>query len=274
MRTWRSGLSGRAELTEPALMTADREEMRELFVAYGRTHDRALRDRLAEAHLGLATHLAKRFDHRGEPLEDLIQVASLGLLKAIDRYEPDRGAEFSTFAVPTIAGELKRHFRDRAWTLRVPRRAQELHLEIAAVVGPLTHALQRSPTIDELAERVGVAAEDVVQALEVGNAYRSDSLDAPTLGGAGEGTSLVSTRMGEEDAMLEDLIERSEVSWLLDTLPERERTIIRLRFYGGLTQSEIAERVGISQMQVSRLLTRTLARLRDRGQAARTSQAE
>jgi RNA polymerase sigma-B factor len=250
-------------------MTGDREELKQLFITYRRNGERAVRDELAEAHLALATHLAKRFDRRGEPLEDLVQVASLGLLKAIDRYDPDRGVEFSTFAVPTIVGELKRHFRDRAWTLRVPRRVQELHLELGVAVSTLTHELHRSPTIDELADRVGASTEDVLQAMEVGNAYRSDSLDAPIPGGGNDQPNSLSARLGEEDPNLDEVVERSEISSLLDTLPERERTIIVLRFFAGLTQSEIAERIGISQMQVSRLLSRTLEQLRARSQTAR-----
>ena len=248
-------------------MGLEREELRALFLKYRQTRDRAIRDELAEAHLPLATHLAKRFDRRGEPLEDLIQVASLGLLKAIDRYEPDRGVEFSTFAVPTIVGELKRHFRDRAWSVRVPRRVQELHLELGAAVGELTHELHRSPTINEIAIRIGASIDDVLQAMDAGHAYRSDSLDAPASVAGSEASSL-SSRLGADDPALAELVERTEISSLLDTLPERERTIIVLRFFAGLTQSEIADRVGISQMQVSRLLTRTLDSLRASAQSA------
>jgi RNA polymerase sigma-B factor len=247
-------------------MGPEREDLRALFLKYRQTRDRAIRDELAEAHLPLATHLAKRFDRRGEPLEDLIQVASLGLLKAIDRYEPDRGVEFSTFAVPTIVGELKRHFRDRAWSVRVPRRVQELHLELGAAVGELTHELHRSPTISELATRIGASIDDVLQAMDAGHAYRSDSLDAPV--SVGSEASSLSSHLGEEDSALSELVERTEIASLLATLPERERTIIVLRFFAGLTQSEIAERVGISQMQVSRLLTRTLDALRTQAQSA------
>src|SRR5258708_4982486 len=248
-------------------MGLEREELRALFLKYRQTRDRAIRDQLAEAHLPLATHLAKRFDRRGEPLEDLIQVASLGLLKAIDRYEPERGVEFSTFAVPTIVGELKRHFRDRAWSVRVPRRVQELHLELGAAVGELTHELHRSPTITELANRIGASIDDVLQAMDAGHAYRSASLDAPA-SVAGSEASALSSRLGEDDPSLSELVERTEIASLLATLPERERTIVVLRFFAGLTQSEIADRVGISQMQVSRLLTRTLDSLRVQAQSA------
>src|SRR5579864_7185557 len=215
-------------------MALEREELRALFLKYRQTGDRAIRDELAEAHLPLATHLAKRFDRRGEPLEDLVQVASLGLLKAIDRYEPERGVEFSTFAVPTIVGELKRHFRDRAWSVRVPRRVQELHLELGTAVGELTHELHRSPTITELANRIGASIDDVLQAMDAGHAYRSDSLDAPS-SVAGSDSGSLATRLGEDDPALAELIERTEISSLVGALPERERTIIVLRFFAGLT---------------------------------------
>lgn len=244
------------------------EELRSLFVVYHQSGDRSARDRLAEAHLPLATHLAKRFERRGEALEDLIQVASLGLLKAIDRFDPGRGLEFSTFAVPTIVGELKRHFRDRAWSVRVPRRLQELHLELGTAIAELTHELRRSPTIPELAERVGAAVEDVIEATEAGRAYRSGSIDASGAGGSdSQSEGSLASRLGGEDPMLDELIEHSEVAALLDTLPERERTIVVLRFFSGLTQAEIGEQVGISQMHVSRLLSRTLEQLRQRSLA-------
>src|SRR5580698_8960709 len=153
---------------------------KDLFEEYRRTGDATTRDQLVELHLGLAEYLARRFDHRGEPLDDLVQVASLALIKAVERFDPDRGLEFSTFAVPTIVGELKRHFRDKSWAVRVPRRLQELHLRLTNAVPDLTHELGRSPTIDELAERLDVGADDVVEAMEAGRAYRSSSLDAPT----------------------------------------------------------------------------------------------
>jgi RNA polymerase sigma-B factor len=251
------------------------EELRALFTAYQETGDRNARDQLAEAHLPLATHLAKRFERRGEPLEDLIQVASLGLLKAIDRFEPDRGLEFSTFAVPTIVGELKRHFRDRAWSVRVPRRLQELHLELGAAIAELTHELLRSPTIPELAERVGAPVDEVLEAMEAGRAYRSGSLDAPGPAGSDpEHNNSLAARLGAEDPLLGELIEHTEIAALLDTLPERERTIVVLRFYAGLTQSQIGERIGISQMHVSRLLSRTLEQLRERTLSAEAAGPE
>jgi len=248
----------------------DRAEVRELLGTYHRTGDPAVRDRLVEMHLGLAEYLARRFDRRGEPVEDLVQVASLALINAVDRFDPDRGLEFTTFAVPTIVGELKRHFRDKGWALRVPRRLQELHLRLVTTVAELTHELGRSPSIPEIAERAQASPDEVIEAIEAGRAYRSASLDAPAPGD--DVTVPAAWRIGETDDRLAGVEERNELAGLLAELPERERAILVLRFYDGLTQSEIAERIGISQMHVSRLLTRTLERLRRR--AAEVEQGE
>jgi len=240
----------------------DRAEVRELLREYHRSGDAALRERLVEMHLGLAEYLARRFDRRGEPIEDLVQVASLALINAVDRFDPERGLEFSTFAVPTIVGELKRHFRDKGWALRVPRRLQELHLRLVTTVAELTHELGRSPSIPEIAERAQASPDEVIEAMEAGRAYRSASLDAPAPGE--DGAVPAAWRLGETDERLAGVEERSDLVGLLSELPERERAILVLRFYEGLTQSEIAERVGVSQMHVSRLLTRTLEQLRQR----------
>jgi len=236
-----------------------RQELRDMFIAFAREHDASLREQLVAAHLGLAEYLARRFANRGEPLDDLVQVASLGLIKAVDRFDPDRGVEFSTYATHTIVGELKRHFRDRGWAVRAPRRMQELYLRLGKVVATLGQELGRSPTIAELAAEVSVSEEDVLEALEAGQAYRSTSLDAPA--GTDEGETL-GARLGEEDASLENAESRATLSPLLAQLPPRERLILRLRFFDGLTQSEIASRLGISQMHVSRLLARSVAALR------------
>ena len=238
------------------------ENTRPLFVEYRRTGDAATRDRLVETHLGLAEYLARRFDHRGEPLDDLVQVASLALIKAVERFDPDRGLEFSTFAVPTIVGELKRYFRDKSWSVRVPRRLQELHLRLAPAVAELTHQLGRSPTITEIAERLETGTDDVVEAMEAGRAYRSSSLDAPVSSDDGTGSVALSSKMGDLDPDLAKVDERNQLAVLLRGLSPRDRTILTLRFYDGLTQSQIAQRVGLSQMHVSRLLARTLENLR------------
>ena len=251
-----------------ATIDPNREQLAGLFADYRRTADPAIRDRLVEAHLGLAEYLARRFDRRGEPLDDLVQVASLALIKAVERFDPERGLEFSTFAVPTIVGELKRHFRDKSWAVRVSRRLQELHLRLGTAVSDLTHELGRSPTIPEIAGRLGVTPEDVVEAMEAGRAYRSSSLDAPLAGDESEGTTPLSARIGDADLNLKMVDERSQLASLLKDLPERERTILLLRFFDGLTQSQIADRIGISQMHVSRLLSRTLEQLRERAIAA------
>jgi len=239
---------------------ARRDELRAKFVAYAETRDSALRDDLVAAHLGLAEYLARRFANRGEPLDDLVQVASLGLLKAVDRFDPERGVEFSTYATHTIVGELKRHFRDKGWAIRAPRRMQELYLQLGKVVATLGQELGRSPTIAELAADVQVSEEEVLEALEAGQAYRFTSLDAP-VGGDAEGDTLGS-RLGADDAQLDRVERLATLSPLLARLPARQQLILQLRFFDGLTQSEIATRLGISQMHVSRLLARSVAQLR------------
>src|SRR5437588_13106713 len=160
----------------------ERDELGRKFEQYAESRDPGLRDHLVTAHLGLAEYLARRFANRGEPLDDLIQVASVGLLKAVDRFDPDRGLEFSTYATPTIVGELKRHFRDKGWAVRVPRRVQELHLRLGKVVSSLSQDVGRAPTIAEIAERAGASEEEVLEAMEAGRAYRFASLDAPAAG--------------------------------------------------------------------------------------------
>jgi RNA polymerase sigma-B factor len=241
-----------------------REELREQFLAYAQQHDAGVRDELVAAHLGLAEYLARRFANRGEPLDDLVQVASLGLIKAVDRFDPERGVEFSTYATHTIVGELKRHFRDKGWAIRAPRRMQELYLQLGKVVGTLSQELGHSPTIAELAAEVEVSEEEVLEALEAGQAYRSASLDAPV--GNEEGETL-GAHLGEEDVSLADVESRATLSPLLAQLPPRERLILHLRFFEGLTQSEIATRLNISQMHVSRLLARSVSELRNAAEA-------
>ncbi len=231
-----------------------------MFAEFARNRDPNLRSRLVEGHLGLAEYLARRFSNRGEPLDDLIQVASLGLLKAVDRFEPSRGVEFSTYATHTIVGELKRHFRDKGWAVRAPRRMQELYLRLGKVVSALSQELGRSPTIPELANEAQVSEEEVLEALEAGQAYRFSSLDAT--GSGDEDGDTLSSQLGAEDPQLLDAEHRAALSPLISRLPPREQTILQLRFFEGMTQSEIAGRLGISQMHVSRLLARSLGQLR------------
>ena len=243
----------------------ERNELRQRFVDYRATRDRAIRDELIEAHLRLAEHLARRFANRGVATDDLIQVASLGLVKAVERFEPERGLEFSTFATPTIVGELKRHFRDKGWSVRVPRHVQELHVELNTLVSNLTQRLGRSPTITELATAAHTSEEDVLEAMEAAQAYRSASLDAPALVSEEDMRGLSGQVGGADDAMF--LTEnRIVLKDLLATLPKRERLMLHLRYFEGMTQSQIAERLDISQMHVSRLLAKSLRRLRERAE--------
>jgi len=207
------------------------------FIEYQRTRDRNLRNELVQDHLRLAEFLARRFAHRGEPLDDLRQVAVVGLLKAVERFDPYRGLQFSSFATPTITGELKRHFRDRGWAVRVPRRMQELHLQLDRMVAELSQALGRAPTPSEIAERAGVLEEEVLESMEASSLYRLPSLDAGRDDEMGNGYS---TRLGVEDPELKSVETRATVAKLLEQLPVREQQIVYLRFFEGLTQSEIA----------------------------------
>ena len=218
-----------------------------------------LRSDLVELHLPLAEYLARRFGNRGEPHEDLVQVATIGLIKAIDRFDLERGVAFSTYATPTIVGEIKRHFRDRGWTIRVPRRLQEIQAVINQAVSDLGQELGRSPTVTELAARVGMSEEEILEGLESANAYSPLSLDAPDPSGE---LGAVIDQLGDYDDALDAVIDRETVKPLLDRLDARAKRILLLRFFRNMTQSQIAEELGISQMHVSRLLSRTLADLR------------
>jgi RNA polymerase sigma-B factor len=245
----------------------DRNELRTKLERYAETGDKELRDQIVASQVGLAEYLARRFKNRGEPIEDLIQVALLGLLKAVERFDPSRGLEFSTFATPTIVGELKRHFRDKGWAVRVPRRVQELHLRMGTVVNSLSQELGRSPTIPEIAQRAEVSVDEVLEAMEAGRAYRFSSIDAPAGDDEDRAQNPAAAQLGEDDTGLEEVEQRMLLSPLIASLPKREQMIIHLRFFRGMTQSEIAARLGISQMHVSRLLARSLTQLRDRAGA-------
>jgi RNA polymerase sigma-B factor len=220
-----------------------------------------LRDKLVTGHLPVAEHIAARFSHRGIPREDLIQVATLGLINAVDRFQPDRGSDFLSFAVPTIMGEVRRHFRDASWSVRVPRRLKELNLAISAASTELAQRLGRAPTPSELAYHLGLSQDEVYEGLEAGNAYHSVSLDEAL--SADSDSEPLGDTLGEEDAALEGVDYSESLRPLIEQLPERERRILTLRFFRDMTQTQIAERVGISQMHVSRLLARTLEQLRD-----------
>ena len=224
--------------------------------------DRArARERLVEMYLPLAEHLARRFRHRGELLDDLVQVASLALLKSIDGFDPNRGAAFTSYAIPMIVGELKRHFRDKGWDVRVPRRLQELRLEISKVSGDLAQKLGRSPTVADLAGHLQVTDEEVIEALDCSQAYRALSLHAPVSGDESGGELM--DLLGGTDPEMESVENRADLRPLLARLPEREQKIIAMRFFGNMTQSQIAAEIGISQMHVSRLLAHALTVLRE-----------
>lgn len=220
-----------------------------------------LRDRLVTGYLPVAEHIARRFGHRGESGEDLVQVATVGLINAVDRFDPTRGSDFLSFAVPTVMGEIRRYFRDSSWSVRVPRRLKELHLAITTAGNDLSQQLGRAPAPSEIASRLGLTRDEVYEGLEAGNAYHSVSLD-DMLTQDSDSTSL-GDMLGERDAGLEGVENHESLLPLVRELPERERTILLLRFFGNLTQTQIAEKIGISQMHVSRLLARTLQRLRD-----------
>lgn len=220
-----------------------------------------VRERVIELYLPLAEYLARRFRNRGEPYDDLSQVAVIGLIKAVDGYDPGRGVEFASYAIPTIVGELKRHFRDKGWSVRVPRRLQELKLEIARAAGGLTQQLKRSPTVADLAEHLELTEEEVLAGLDTACAYSALSLHTPVAGQ--ENGPEVMDLLGAEDPGLRSVEDRATLRPLIQQLPEREQRIIALRFFGNLTQSQIAGQIGISQMHVSRLLARSLRQLRD-----------
>ncbi|MET8245701.1 RNA polymerase sigma factor SigF [Streptomyces sp. NPDC005202] len=220
-----------------------------------------LRNQLVRMHLPLVEHLARRFRNRGEPLDDLTQVATIGLIKSVDRFDPDRGVEFSTYATPTVVGEIKRHFRDKGWAVRVPRRLQELRLSLTTATAELSQLHGRSPTVHELAEKLAISEEEVLEGLESANAYSTLSLDVPD---TDDESPAVADTLGAEDEALEGVEYRESLKPLLEDLPPREKRILLLRFFGNMTQSQIAQEVGISQMHVSRLLARTLAQLREK----------
>ncbi|MEU6217092.1 RNA polymerase sigma factor SigF [Streptomyces sp. NPDC047022] len=220
-----------------------------------------LRNKLVRMHLPLVEHLARRFRNRGEPLDDLTQVATIGLIKSVDRFDPDRGVEFSTYATPTVVGEIKRHFRDKGWAVRVPRRLQELRLALTTATAELSQLHGRSPTVHELAEKLAISEEEVLEGLESANAYSTLSLDVPD---TDDESPAVADTLGAEDEALEGVEYRESLKPLLEDLPPREKRILLLRFFGNMTQSQIAQEVGISQMHVSRLLARTLAQLREK----------
>jgi RNA polymerase sigma-B factor len=252
-----SDTSGRVEAT--------RKRSAELFAELrdgtaGEPTRDAAREGLVHLHLPLVEHCARRFRNRGEPFEDLVQVGTIGLLKSIDRFDLERGVEFSTYATPTIIGEIKRYFRDKGWAIRVPRRLQELRMQIGAASAELTQDLGRSPTPRELAGRIGCSVEEILEGIESSNAYSTLSLDASD--DSEDGVATMLDAIGVDDENLEHVEIRESIKPLLDRLDAREKRILLLRFFKNMTQSQIAEEIGVSQMHVSRLLSRTLDQLR------------
>jgi RNA polymerase sigma-B factor len=222
----------------------------------------AIRDKLVTLHLPVAQHIAAKFRGRGEPGDDLEQVATVGLINAVDRYDPDRGIAFLAYAVPTMMGEVRRYFRDTAWSIRLPRRLSELHVALGRATRELSQTLGGAPTPSQLAEHLGVSVSEVQEALEAGQSYRTASLDG-VMGDDDESPALLE-RLGAEDPEMEVVEHRALLEPLLAEVPERERRILIMRFFEHMTQTQIAERIGLSQMHVSRLLARTLEDLRRR----------
>ena len=239
-------------------LAAERELFERLHDADASDAEQAgVRDELIETHMPLVHHLARRYADRGEPIEDVTQVATIGLIQAIDKFDPDRGSAFSTYAVPTILGAIRRHFRDATWSVKVPRRVQELRGKIDAAHDALAQELGRSPTVAEIATRADVDPADVLDSLALSRARSTAPIDA-----ASDGEVPLADTLGDLDASLTDIENAETIKRLLTTLSEDERTVVTLRFFDGLTQTQIAERVGVSQMQVSRILTRSLEKLR------------
>lgn len=239
----------------------DKQLTRELFVRYRLDGDEQARDELITMYLNLVKYLASRFRNRGEPIDDLVQVGTIGLIKAIDRFDIDRQVEFTTYATPTIVGELKRYFRDKGWAIKVPRRLQELSFKVNKTIDALTQRLQRSPTIEEIAEELEVTPEEVLEAMETSEAYNFVSLESDR--GDGSDSFSILEYIGKDDQLMATVEDRATLSAALRHLTPQEQRVLYLRFFEGLTQTEIARQLDISQMQVSRLLRKTLKVLRE-----------
>lgn len=234
----------------------------ELFVELRETRNPQLRDHLIERHEGLVRHVARAYLSSGESYEDIVSVGHVGLVNAVDRFDPERGTKFATFAVPTIKGEIRRYFRDRTWGIRVPRRIQELSLAARKAAEELAQKQGRSASYSELADRLSVTEEEVIEAMELGRQYELLSIDASLEGKEGEGGQSALDRAGESDIELEHLGERAEITWALEQLPARQKVILVMRYYLDMSQQEVGQRLGISQMHVSRLQQKALAKLR------------
>ena len=241
----------------------DKERTRELFRRYKEEGDEEAREQLIVSHVNLVRYIAAKFKNRGEPLDDLIQVGTIGLIKAIDRFDPSRGLEFTTYATPTIMGEIKRHFRDKGWTIRVPRRLQELSAKVNSATDELTAQFQRSPSIEEVADYLGTTADEVLEAMESSSAYSSVPLEGQGNNEEDDAPSVID-RYASVDGDLEASDDRMVLEEVIGEFPEADQQAIRMRFIDGMTQVEIAKRLGISQVQVSRMLRRALRRIQDK----------
>ena len=252
-----------AEVGESASIHVDERHDDDLFMRYARSHSVAIRDQLVMNHMNLVRFLAKKFANRGEPLDDLIGVGTIGLMHAIDRFDPERGIRFATFATPTIVGEIKRHFRDRGWAIKVPRRLQEVNLAANKAVELLHMKLNRAPTVQEVADQIGVGLDETLEGMELGHLYELVSLDNELGDDDDESRSRLEDYVGKEDVAFEEYGMRSRLESAIGRLSPRERKIIILRFFKGWSQTDVAKELKISQMHVSRLQHKALARLRE-----------
>jgi len=257
----RGGAATRERTLAKPAQSAEREETQRLLREYRQNHDPRVRERLVELNSDLVHYIARRFANRGEPLEDIEQVGFVGLIQAIERFDPSLENEFSTFATPTIAGEIRRYFRDRSWAVRVPRRLQENLIRVNAASQQLQHELSRAPTIPEIAARLGLEPDEVLAALEVSPAQHTVSLES-TGSSSGDDTATLGERLGREDENLERVEAQEMLERVMSHLTPRERNILALRFVEQLPQTEVAKRLGISQMHVSRLQRAAVEHLR------------
>jgi len=261
-----TGEAAAAETTPAPSTAASRsvstDPAERVFLEYGRTRDPRLRDKLIAMHQNLVRFLASKFANRGEPLEDLVQVGNIGLVNAVDRYEVGRGNKFSTYATPTIVGEIRRYFRDKAWSLKVPRRLQELNQAANKAVDALSSKLGRSPTIAEIAAAIGATEEETLESIELGNAYETVSLDTRMSNESDSAPMTLAEFVGGEDENLKNLLSHGDLSAAIEKLEEREQAIIIQRFFQDLSQAEVAKKLNISQMHVSRLQQRALTNLK------------
>jgi RNA polymerase sigma-B factor len=237
-------------------------ERRALFVRFAKTRDPAIREQLVFAYLALVRHIAYRFAKRQHPLEDLVQVGTIGLIGAIDRFDPERGCDFSSYAVPTIVGEIKRYFRDKSWAMRVPRRSKDLNVKVDRAIDEMTVELGRPVTYTEVAERLCVDVDEIIEAQETGRAYSLRSLDSAVAAGDGPTSRSIGASLGVTDEGIESLIDRSSLKVACKDLDRRERAIVYLRFFQNLPQAEIGRRLGCTQMHVSRLQQRAIEKMR------------